>query len=577
MSHYDDDPPRRRKSHRRDRDRPAYEEEVYESRGARGTGVRQNALVRRARDDDSDSIEEVQRDFPPGGGAYTKSRRQRRARSYDDDYDEPRRKRGGGRRRDYSSSSSSQSPPRSRRKSLGEQALAALGIGGAAAAASGGKSRDRSRGGGRGRRRDSYSSYSSRSRSRSADQKEKIQQAVKAALTAGAVEAFRSRKEPGPWTGDKGKRILTAAIGAGGVNSALTSNRDPDKKDGRHGIQAVLGGLATSHLVNGGRSRSRSRHGGRRRHDEKDGGGGIKGLAAGGLAAAAGKALLDARARSKSRGRGGSDSDDSRGPRKKKRSSSVGAYLEKGMGMGMAALGLKDEKKPRDSRRSRRYDDDDDYRYSNRGPPPTQGRLRGGGGDYGDGLKGGSSSEDDISSSEEERTRKKMGRKELITAGLASVATIHAAHSVYSSIEARDKRHKLVAEGEMSPEESRKLKNKARLQDAASVGIAALGIKGAISEWKEMQEQRHECSEFDKKREERHERRLRKQEERMRLATNPNFTSSEPDLGRQNYPAAYSPGYAPASGTRYQDDNPYHAGGGPVPPSSMRPPYSAQY
>ncbi|KAL8780705.1 MAG: hypothetical protein Q9213_006351 [Squamulea squamosa] len=566
MSYYDDDPPRRRKSHRnRDRDRAAYEDEVYESRGSRGAGAHQNALVRRPRDDDSDSIEEVHRDFPPGGGAYNKSRRHRRARSYDDDYhyNEPRRRRGGGRRRDYSSSSSSESPPRSRRKSLGEQALAALGVGGAAAAASRGKSRDRSRAGGRGRRRDSYSS-SSRSRSRSADQKEKIQQAVKAALTAGAVEAFRSRKEPGPWTGDKGKRVLTAAIGAGGVNSALTSNRDPDKKDGRHGIQAVLGGLATNRLVNGGRdrSRSRSRHG-RSGRDKKDSGGGLGGLAAGGIAAAAGKALLDARARSKSRGRRDSDSDDSRGPRNKKRSSSVGAYLEKGLGMGMAALGLKDDKKSHDSRRSRRYDDDDDddYRYSKRGPPPTQGRLRGGGGDYGDGLKGGSSSsEDDISSSEEERTRKKMGRKELITAGLASVATIHAANSVYTSIEARSKRQKLVADGEMSPEESRKLKNKARLQDAASIGIAALGIKGAISEWKEMNEQRHECSEFDKKRKERHEKRLRKQEERMRLATNSHFTNSEPDLGRQHYASAYSPGYAPGQ-LRYQDDNPYHSGG----------------
>ncbi|KAL9593169.1 MAG: hypothetical protein Q9179_006053 [Wetmoreana sp. 5 TL-2023] len=567
MSYYDDDPPRRRKSHRRDRDRdrdrPVYEEEVYESRGSKGAGTRQNALVRRPRDDDSDSVEEVRRDFPPGGGGYARSHRQRRARSagYDDDYYEPRRRRGGGRRRDYSSSSSSESPPRSRRKSLGEQALAALGVGGAAAAASRAKSRDRSRG----RRRDSYSSYSSRSRSRSVDQKEKIQQAVKAALTAGAVEAFRSRKEPGAWTGDKGKRVLTAAIGAGGVNRALTSNRDPEKKDGRHGIEAVLGGLATSHLINGGRSRSRSRHGGRGRDEKK--GGGIKDLAAGGLAAAAGKALLDARARSKSRGRRGdsSDSDYSRGPRRNKRSSSVGAYLEKGM----AALGIKDDKKPREGRRSRRHDDDDDDYYSGRGPPPTQGRLRGGGGDYGDGAKGGtSSSEDDISSSEEERTRKKMGRKER---GLATVATIHAAHSVYSSIENREKRLKLVKEGEMSPEEAHKLKKKARLQDAASVGIAALGIKSAISEWKEMQEQIHECAEFDEKRKERHERRLKRQEERMRLMNQPHYTSSEPDLGRR----AYGSGYAPPGGMHYQDGNPYHADGR-VPPPPMGP-QSAHY
>ncbi|KAI4183546.1 MAG: hypothetical protein LQ346_006300 [Caloplaca aetnensis] len=498
MSYYDDDPPRRRKSRRdRDRDPPAYEDDNYESRGSRGAGARQKALVRRSRDDDSDSVEEVHRDFPPGGGAYTRSHRDRRPRSagYANDY-EPRRRRG-------------------------------------------------------------------------VDQKEKIQQAVKAALTAGAVEAFRSRKDPGAWTGDKGKRVLTAAIGAGGVNRALTSGRDPDKKDGTHGIQAVLGGLATNHLVNGGHDRSRSRHRGHGR-DEKKSGGGLKDLAAGGLAAAAGKALLDARARSKSRGRrGDSSSDDSRGPKRNKRSSSVGAYLEKGMGL----LGLKEEKKPRDSRRSRRYDDEDDYR-STRGPPATQGRLRGGGGDYGDGARGGSSSsDDDVSSSEDERTRKKMGRKELITAGLASVATIHAAHSVYSSIEAREKRQKLVAEGTMSPEESKKLKKKARLQDAASVGIAALGIKGAVSEWKEMQEQRHECVEFDKKRKERHEKRLRKQEERMRLMNQPHYTTSEPALVRRQ---GYAGSYASPGGTRYQDDNPYHAGG-PLPPPPMGPPQQAYY
>ena len=288
--------------------------------------------------------------------------------------------------------------------------MAALGLGGAAAAAGRSKSRDRGRGRGHGRR-GSYSSYSSRSSSRDVDQKQKIQQAVKAALTAGAVEAFRSRKEPGGWTGDKGKRVLTAAIGAGGVNSALTSGKDPDKKDGRHGIEAVIGGLVTNRLVNGERSRSRGPRGGRHSREEKSGGSGLGGLAAGGLAAAAGKALLNARNRSKSRGRKdySSDSDDNRGPRRdKKRSSSVGAYLDKGM----AALGLKDKEKPR---RSRHYDDDDydDYR-SSRGPPPTQGRLRGGGGEGGDGVRAGgtSSSDDDMSSSEEERQRKKMGRKE---------------------------------------------------------------------------------------------------------------------------------------------------------------------
>jgi hypothetical protein len=84
-----------------------------------------------------------------------------------------------------------------------------------------------------------------------------------------------------------------------------------------------------------------------------------------------------------------------------------------------------------------------------------------------------------------------MRGKELLTAGLATVATIHAAHGVYSSMEAHERRHKLVQEGEMSPNEARKKQTKAWVQDAAAVGIAALGIKGAFSEWKEMNE--HRC------------------------------------------------------------------------------------
>ncbi len=103
-----------------------------------------------------------------------------------------------------------------------------------------------------------------------------------------------------------------------------------------------------------------------------------------------------------------------------------------------------------------------------------------------------------------------MKGKEYLTAGLAAVATIHAAHSVYASMEARDKRHLEVASGEMSPEEARKKKNKARIQDAAAIGIAALGIKGAYSEWQEVQEHRHEVAEATEERKKNHEKRLKK-------------------------------------------------------------------
>lgn len=120
------------------------------------------------------------------------------------------------------------------------------------------------------------------------------------------------------------------------------------------------------------------------------------------------------------------------------------------------------------------------------------------------------SSSDVCSSTEDERRTRKIKGKEYLTGALAAVATIHAAHSVYSSMEARDKRHEEVAKGEMSPEEARKKKNRARLQDAAAIGIAALGIKGAYSEWQEVQENRHEVAEAQRERERNHERRVQK-------------------------------------------------------------------
>ena len=333
-------------------------------------------------------------------------------------------------------------------------------------------------------------------------------------------------------------------------------NKDPDKKGKRHALEAVIGGLASNRIINGPRDRSRSRSRARSRGRDGDGNG-LKKLAAGGLAAAAGKALLD-RTRSKSRGRRSySSSSDSRSPRRsKKRSKSVSEYVTQGI----AALGLgeaaKDKRRndDRDYRRDRRDRDYDD------GYGSHQGRLRGGGGDGGDGIDVSDSSSDDlISSSEEDRTQKRMRGKEFLTAGLASVATVHAAHSVYKSVDARKKRSKLVKHGEMSPEESRKLKNKARLQDAAAVGIAALGIKGAVSEWKEMKEQREELHEFANKRSERHEKRLQKLEQRV--AMNEDYRNSAPSLHEQVYMDG---------GPRYQDGNPYHTGS-VLPPPPMGP------
>ena len=134
------------------------------------------------------------------------------------------------------------------------------------------------------------------------------------------------------------------------------------------------------------------------------------------------------------------------------------------------------------------------------------------GGDNKSGSNSSESSSEVCSSSEDERRTKKMKGKEYLTGALAAVATIHAAHSVYNSMEARDKRHKEVEEGKLSVEEARKKKNKARLQDAAAIGIAALGIKSAYSEWQEVQENRQELAEIQEERKKNHEKRMRKLE-----------------------------------------------------------------
>ena len=537
-------------------------EETYIERG-KGAGPRD--LVFRGHDD---SVEDIPRDFPPPSrGELRRSKESdyappRRARStagrstanrsrYDDDDDDryteyapaaagaaagyaAGRRRGNSRRRrtdrDYDSEYSD-SPPRrdrERKKSGIEGVLGGLGLGGLAGGLLGGgkdKSRSRSRSRGARSRAGSRRGYSSdeSGRSRGGGKKKTERQwaqAAQAALVAGAVEAFRSRNEAGPWTGDKGKRIATAAIGAGGIDGLL--GRDPDKKSKRHLAEAVIGGLAATRVVNGSRSKSRTRgdergyspsDGGFRSRSRSvidrfrgrsqsrgragsDGGGGgggagaVKGLVAGGALAAAGKAIYD-RVRSKSRKRRSPSrsSADSYVPSRNRRRDRRRSPPSDTASTRRSAAGT-------DRGRDRGLD------TNSNGGNKERGLVAAGAGGAGAGAlvarekgKGNGSqrskSSDSSSTDDMEKKRKHMRGKEFLTAGLATIATIHAAHGVYSSMEAHEKRHKLVAEGEMSPEEARKKQTKAWVQDAAAVGIAALGIKGAFSEWKEMNEQRY--------------------------------------------------------------------------------------
>ena len=156
-----------------------------------------------------------------------------------------------------------------------------------------------------------------------------------------------------------------------------------------------------------------------------------------------------------------------------------------------------------------------------------------------------------------------MRGKQIITTGLAAVATIHAAHNVYQSMEKRNARHKAVKEGRLSPEEAKKLKSKALLQDAASVGIAALGIKGAISELKEANEMRHEMKEWKEQREERHRKRMERLQQQKRLQNGSGYDDRDDGYDRRRADnrslTASQRGGRYEEGPRYTDGNPYSA------------------
>ncbi|EED24061.1 hypothetical protein TSTA_074390 [Talaromyces stipitatus ATCC 10500] len=178
------------------------------------------------------------------------------------------------------------------------------------------------------------------------------------------------------------------------------------------------------------------------------------------------------------------------------------------------------------------------------------------------GVEGLLAIDSDLNSDDEKREKKKMLRKELVTTGLATVATIHAAHGVLKNLEAQKKRHEAVKSGAITEEQERKMQRKADLKNVASIGLAALGIKGAIGEWKEVQEQRKEHKRFEQQCKERHERRLQR---RAHSAGGSNGYSRE---SRSRAASTASMGMNSGHdyghhASHYYDGNPY--GGGSVP------------
>lgn len=141
------------------------------------------------------------------------------------------------------------------------------------------------------------------------------------------------------------------------------------------------------------------------------------------------------------------------------------------------------------------YHPEDDYYCSDAPgpfrPQPERRRTRSlpGSGYYDDSdrysISSSDSSSSSVSSSDEERTRRKLLRKELLTAGFATIATLHAGHGLYESKKNRKARLRELKNGTISPEEARKQRLIGDLKDVAGLSLAALGIKKTIDEWKE--------------------------------------------------------------------------------------------
>jgi hypothetical protein len=140
-------------------------------------------------------------------------------------------------------------------------------------------------------------------------------------------------------------------------------------------------------------------------------------------------------------------------------------------------------------------------------------------------------------------------------------------------MEKREARRKALKEGDITQTQAKREKNKARLQDAASVGIAALGIKGAYSEWQEMREHNSSMKE-EKEKAARHK---EKRDARRRKAAmleaeqykNNSYQGSMPNLV---YPDEYNEGRSHTPPAHYNDDNPFTAY--PPPPGAA---YPSQY
>ncbi|KAI1372741.1 hypothetical protein F4677DRAFT_240562 [Hypoxylon crocopeplum] len=76
------------------------------------------------------------------------------------------------------------------------------------------------------------------------------QMAARAALEAGGLTAFRLRKDPGSWTGEKGAKVATAALGAAAIDAFIDKDPRQAKSSGMKGFaENTISSLIASKLM----------------------------------------------------------------------------------------------------------------------------------------------------------------------------------------------------------------------------------------------------------------------------------------------------------------------------------------
>lgn len=73
------------------------------------------------------------------------------------------------------------------------------------------------------------------------------QMAARAALEAGGLTAFRLRKEPGSWTGEKGAKVATAALGAAAMDAFI--DKDPRRSKSSGGMKGFAESTISSMIA----------------------------------------------------------------------------------------------------------------------------------------------------------------------------------------------------------------------------------------------------------------------------------------------------------------------------------------